>query len=159
MTEREAAYDETFRRCFPRAFNLATRLVGDRAVGEEIAAEALARTFFQWHRVRDLPYLDAWIMRVTVNLAIGVQRRSRRPILESLPHAEPDSDSLVVMRAALRHLSRRQQVAVVLREGVGMTTAEVALVMGVSENTAGTHVRRGLMALRQELGVGASWTI
>ena len=58
-----------FDHLFGRAFAVARRLTPNDAAAEDVAAEALARTYVHWHRVRRYEYRDAWVARVATNRA------------------------------------------------------------------------------------------
>ena len=49
--ESEAGFEAAFRELYPRAFGLALRMLGNRAVAEDLAAETMARAFAQWGRL------------------------------------------------------------------------------------------------------------
>jgi RNA polymerase sigma factor (sigma-70 family) len=152
VRQHDPAFDAVFARCFPQAFAMAARLVG-RSMAEDIAAEALTRTYQRWSKVRDLSYLDAWVMRVAANLVVDAVRRNRRaPALTSdRGPAEHDLADVLALRAALRRLPRRQQEAVVLRRYAGLTGEEVATLLGIGASTVDTHLARGLAALQTML--------
>ncbi len=150
-------FEQAFDELFPRAFKLARRLVGDTDVAEDIAAEALARTYAHWPRVSTLEYRDGWVLRVAANLA--VDRVRRHPDVIALPVAAgPDAEDLVVLRvalvAALGSLPRRQRQAVALRYLGDLSDGEVAVALGISVGSVKTHIHRGLGALRSRLGPG-----
>lgn len=159
-------FEDAFDELFPRAFKLARRLVGDTDVAEDIAAEALARTYAHWPRVAGLEYRDGWVLRVAANLA--VDRVRRRPEAITVPAAGfgpataaiagPDAEELVVLRvalvAALGSLPRRQRQAVALRYLGDLSDGEVAVALGISVGSVKTHIHRGLGALRRRLGPG-----
>ena len=151
--EEEESFRDAFRDLYTAAHRVARRLVGENATAEDCAAEAMARTFASWSRVRDLPYREAWVLRVTTNLAIDLLRR-RQPAIE--PARDTDGEDALATRlalgAALRGLSKRQRDAVVLRYLHGYTESQVAEALGVSPGTVKTHLRRGLDALRVRLG-------
>jgi len=146
-------FEEVYRRLFPRAATLAYRLLDDRTAAEDVAAEALARTYAHWRKVSGLAYLDGWVLRVATNLAIDVARR-RPPILRADEGVDPSEATTLrlALVAALKSLPRRQRQAVVLRYLSGLPEQEVARTLGVSASTASTHVQRGLAALRAHLG-------
>ena len=148
-------FEEAFDVLFPRAFRLARRVVGDSAAAEDIAAEALARAYARWPRVVDLPYRDAWVLRVAANLSMDDVRR-RRPGPAPAPAAGPDADDVVALRlalaAALSALPRRQREAVTLRYLGDLSDADVAGALGISAGSVKTHLHRGLAALRARLG-------
>lgn len=144
----EAAFDGLFE----RAGRLATRLLGDRTAGEDIAAEALARAWLHWRRVGDLPHREAWVLRVATNLALDALRR--RPGLLAVGLGPDTADQVAVrlaLAAALRSLPKRQREVVVLRHLADLPEAEVARVLRLRPGTVGTHLHRGMATLRVRL--------
>ena len=130
------------------------RLLGDRAAAEDAAAEALARTYANWKRVSELPYRDAWVLRVATNCALDQLKKWRHALkVTPSPTADEDTHALrVALWAALRALPRRQREILVLRYIAGLTEEEVARLLGLSLGTVKTHVTRGRAALRRAFG-------
>lgn len=153
MEDGREEFEERFDELFAQARRLAVRLLGDEDQGEDVAAEALARTWLSWPRLRHVDYVDAWVLRVTTNLALDVHRRRRRWSvgLASVDHAEAVALHLALM-AALRALPRRQREVVVLRHLSDLSEDTVAELLGISAGTVGAHLHRGLARLRQQLG-------
>lgn len=121
---------------------------------ENVAADALARALVRWRKVRDLPYRDAWVLRVTINLAIDDVRR-RRPHTTTPPVGEDFADDTVRqidLVAATAQLPKRQREAVALRHLVGLSEAETAAAMGVAPSTVKEHTQRGMAHLRAHFG-------
>ena len=151
----EDGFEEAFDELFPRAVRLAHRVLGDRAAAEDVAAEALARTYARWRKVSALPYRDGWVLRVTTNLAID---RLRRRSPEVLPKPAGDFEDGVELRlalkAALLTLAPRQRQAIALRYLGGLSDREVAQALGISLGSVKTHIHRGLGGLRARLGAG-----
>ena len=147
--QRDEAFEAVFRDLHPRAQRLALRIVGERAVADEIASEALARTFADWKRLRSVDYLDAWVLRVTTNLSLHVAMRRKVQLLPP-PPLDPQDGVAVRMGlvAALRRLPARQREAVALRYLADMSEDDVARSLGVSAGTVKQHVHRGLASLR-----------
>lgn len=148
-------FEEAFDELFPRAVRLATRLLGDRAAAEDVAAEAMARAYARWPRVAGLPYRDGWLLKVTTNLAMDRLRR-RPPEIGPAPDSEfEDGVALrLALNAALLTLAPRQRQAVTLRYLAGLSDREVALALGISLGSVKTHIHRGLNGLRARLGAG-----
>jgi RNA polymerase sigma factor (sigma-70 family) len=149
----EDDFDAAFRRLYRPAFGVAYRIVGNGADAEQLASEALARAFASWRRISRLPHLDAWVMRVTANLALDAARR-RRPVPEPGPDLDPEETTVLrlALGDALRRLPRRQRDVIVLRHLAGHTEAEVADLLGISIDSVHTHARRGRSNLRRTLG-------
>jgi RNA polymerase sigma-70 factor (sigma-E family) len=141
-----------FDRLFDRAYAVARRLIGDPTAAEDVAAEALTRTYVHWSRVRSFEYRDAWVARVATNLAIKASRH--RPAGRASATQDP-SDATTLRLAlveALARLPRRQREAVALRYLADLTINDVALTLGVSTGTVKQSVHRALRTLRDQLG-------
>ncbi len=150
-------FEEAFDALFAAARRIAMRLVGDGAEADDVAAEALARAYARWPKVRDLDYRDAWVMRVTANVALDVLRRARRPLpLPAVSDFDPADAAVtrIALAQALRRLPRRQRDVVVLRYLADLSEADVAESLGVSAGTVKQHAHRAVDALRRALGPG-----
>jgi RNA polymerase sigma-70 factor (sigma-E family) len=150
---REPTFEEEFDRLFDRAFAVSRRLLGDPATAEDIAAEALARTYARWGRVRTFEYRDAWVARVATNLAIDHVRKGR---VQAQAAIEQDSSDNTVLRLALLdalgRLPRRQREAIALRYLADLSIEDVADSLGVTTGTVKQTCHRGLEKLRLKLG-------
>lgn len=120
--------------------------------GLEATAVALAYAFEHWERVESMENPAGYLYRVGRS---RVPFERTRPIfapvpLDQLPDVEPG------LPAALRRLSEKQRVAVVLIHAYGWSREETASLMGLSMSTVDTHLQRGLSKLRRGLGVTAN---
>src|SRR5690606_31835183 len=70
-----ADFDDLFRGVWWRAVTTARRIVGPGGDPEALAAEALTRAYDRWPTVGRHPAPDAWVLRVTINLALDRVRR------------------------------------------------------------------------------------
>lgn len=151
-TPRDAEFEELFQAVFPLAQRVAYRVVGDAFAAEDIAAEAFARLYARWGRLKDEPGRVGWILRVTANLAIDTVRR-KRPNLEA--PRPVDVEETVVLRlalaAALSALPSRQRAVVVLRYLADQSEQEVARSLGISAGTVKAHAHRATQRLRRQL--------
>jgi len=121
-------------------------------LGREATAEALAWAWEHADRALGLEHPVGYLFRVGKS-SLRVRRRFRplfTPVPDGeLPHVEPG------LPAAMRSLSERQRVAVVLVHAYGWDRREAAHLLGTSLSTLNTHLHRGLGKLRAALGVGA----
>ena len=69
-------FEDAFEGLYRLAYRVAFRLIGHRGEAEDVAAEALARTYVRWSRVGAYP--EAWVSRVSTNLALDAWRKERR---------------------------------------------------------------------------------
>jgi RNA polymerase sigma-70 factor (sigma-E family) len=133
-------------------------LTGDWGQAEELAQEAMARTFAAWSRVRGYDRPAAYARKVLVNRHRSLLRRAAveaRHALMSRPQESQESDfggDDLVQWQALQHLSARQRTAIVLRYYLDLPEAEVARLLGVPVGTVKSLVHRGLARLRDQLG-------
>jgi len=120
---------------------------------EEAVAEAFARAWSRWPRVRELEHRRAWVVRTAVNADISWWRRRRREVVfpevpDSLAEPPGDSSDLI---AAIRALPSRQREVVVLRYVLDLDTAAAARQLGIAPGTVTAHLHNALAALRAGL--------
>jgi len=146
-------FERVFRELLPRARTVAHRILSDEHDADDAAAEAFARAHASWRRVGRLAYRDAWILRVTSNVAIDMVRK-RRPLsfeARSVDHEDASVLRLAVVDA-LASLPRRQREVVTLRFLDGYSEADTAQVLRVATGTVKKASHRALAALRERLG-------
>jgi DNA-directed RNA polymerase specialized sigma24 family protein len=120
-------------------------------VGMEATRDALAVGWERWDEVREKANPAGYLFGVGRNKA---RRRLRRHTVFPVPTADHDPWVEPALPGALRRLSERQRVAVMLLHGYDWTHAEVADLMGVSLSTVQQHEARGMAKLRRAIGVG-----
>ncbi len=161
--ERAEVIDLAYRAHATALVRMARIFVDDRNAAEDLVQEAFIRLDRSLHRIEDREKVAAYLRSTVLNLARDHNRRG----LVSLRHREtllaeevlPPDDfdrrvEILDVVEALRELPLRQRDAIVLRYYVDLPLADVAGTLGVSENTAKTHISRGLAALRGVLGSG-----
>jgi RNA polymerase sigma factor (sigma-70 family) len=129
------------------------------AVGPADADDAFQETFLAalraYPRLRDGERLDRWILRIASRKAIDHHRAGGRlavPVAEvpdRAAAAEAVSDADDPLWAAVASLPPRQRVAVVHRHVLDRPYAEIAELMGSSEDTARANVSQGVKKLRE----------
>lgn len=148
-------FEDAYARLYPAVVRSAWSICRDLAHAEELAQEAFVRAYRRWSRLERGGYVEPWLHRAVMNLALtAVTRRSRGRQLEMVardrspfaPPPEPDTDWLVT---TLRRLPRRQREAVFLRVVVDLPEDEVASLMGISVGSVKVHKKRGLDRLRE----------
>ncbi len=116
--------------------------------GRDATLAALGYAWANWDRVRGMAHPVAYLYRVGQSQTRPRRRRVLHdPVAAMEPWVEPG------LRAALSDLSARQRCAVVLIHGFDWPVGDVAELLGVSENTTRTHLKRGLDRLRAALEV------
>jgi RNA polymerase sigma factor (sigma-70 family) len=158
------SFEEVFRRLSPRAVRVARRILTDDMLAEDAAAEAFARAHASWKRIAASGYCDAWILRVTANVAVDMVRKRERlssatnRLASTSDHFmteddDPDDEATRdAIAAALGTLPRRQREVIVLRYLEGFTEEQVARALGVAEGTVKKNGFRARETLRRRLG-------
>ncbi|HVF08737.1 MAG TPA: sigma-70 family RNA polymerase sigma factor [Actinomycetota bacterium] len=129
------------------------------AVGPQEADDVFQETFLAalraYPRVREPARLDRWILAIASRKAIDHHRGAARRALPTDEPPErpvvdpPPADAGDPLWAAVRALPARQRVAVVHRHVLDRGYAEIAELMGSSEQTARANVYQGTKRLRE----------
>jgi RNA polymerase sigma factor (sigma-70 family) len=143
-----------------RLFMLALSILRDDGEAEDAVQETLLKAWRSWDSLSRMERPSAWLTRVCVNHCISRRRllRSRGwPPLTLLEDgaiagmSRPAAD-LMDMERAYRRLSLKQRAAITLNYRHGYSIDECAAFMGCRPGTVRTHLARGLVTLRKELG-------
>jgi RNA polymerase sigma-70 factor, ECF subfamily len=155
-------FEALYRSSRDDVYAYAATLLRDPAAAEDVTAMAFERAYrrrrtFDRRRGEE----RAWLFGIARNAALDELRRRRRlaqmaaPIEDPTAIVEPAEDGADValrrtaVRAALAGLSAREREIVGLKFHAGLSNAEVARVLGVSESNAGTLLYRTMEKLRR----------
>ncbi len=163
---RNARFELWFEQEMPRLYRYLCYQTRDQAAAEEITAsvceKALAKAS-QYNPARG--EMRAWMFGIARNeLRVWFRSLKTAPAelpLERLPEPAFPADSpeqqlqrreafTLVMRR-LAGLAEREQEAVALRYGGGLSVAETAGILGITENNAGVLLHRAIAKLRKSL--------
>jgi len=164
----QSALAELYDVSSPVAFSLVLRIVGDRAVAEEVTLDVYTQVWRQataYDSSRGT--LLAWLLTIARTRAIdrlrsGKQDKQRSKPLEyagSIKSAtgDPEESSALseqqrLVRGALAVLSTDQRQVIELAYYQGLSQSEIARALGHPLGTVKTRTRLGLMKLREALG-------
>jgi RNA polymerase sigma-70 factor, ECF subfamily len=135
-------------------------LLRDSAAAEDVTAAAFERAYRR-RRTFDRRRGDerAWLFGIARNAALDELRRRRRLATlvvdpEAMPE-EPEEDTgeitlrRTTVASALAAMSARDRELIALKFHAGLSNAELAHVLGVSESNAGTMLHRAITKLRK----------
>jgi RNA polymerase sigma-70 factor (sigma-E family) len=131
-------------------------LTGDPGHGEDLAQEALVKTYRAWRRLHPDGDPEAYTRRVMVRAAWRAGRRLWRREVPTLapperagsdPYEGADTAHLVLQ--ALRTLPAQQRVVLVLRYWGGRSEQEIAAELGCSVGTVKSRASRAVATLRR----------
>lgn len=152
-------FDSFFVSEYDRLLRLAWALTGRRDVAEEHVQEAFLSAYRQWERVCTLDSPQAWIRRVVTNRCVSAARRRATEALLLLRLRSRRADAVALSEPAyelwshVRRLPRRQAQVIALMYVDDLAAGEVAAVLGCSEPTVRTHLRRARAALGAALDI------
>ncbi|MEM7306859.1 MAG: sigma-70 family RNA polymerase sigma factor [Planctomycetota bacterium] len=163
----EAALAELYDRTNHLVYGLARRLLGDPAVAEEVTVDVYE---YVWRRAGTYDagrsQVATWLLVVARGRCLDRRRaassRSRRSTVGleaaadcALPQAADPLDAREAssrLRTALGTLSHHQRHAIELAFDHGLNHREIASALALPLGTVKSHIRRGLLRLRDALG-------
>ena len=155
-----SAFEQIVARYERRVLTLSLRLLGNAADAQDAAQEVFLRAFRFLHRFDARRPLEPWLVRMTVNVCRDLGRK-RQPsaVLDaevmrssSDPHEEMSHEERRgILYNALGELPGKERAAVVLRDLEGLSTAEVAAILGSSESTVRSQISTARLKIRKSI--------
>ena len=154
-----AAFETVMRQYERMVLVTALRLVGNMEDAKDVSQEVFLRLYRTLGKVEAESNLQAWLYRVTVNICYDLGRKRRPSVpLEDVPDPVATGDDPQqsatgaerrrVVQMSLRTLSAKERAALVLRDLEGLSTEEVARVLGSSEATVRSQISKARVKMR-----------
>jgi len=138
-------------------------LLREPAAAEDVTALAFERAYRRRRSFdRSRGNERAWLFGIARNAALDELRRRKRHATLAVDPEDPaaadafasddhadDAAERAAVRTALDGLAARERELVALKFHAGLTNAEIARVLGVSESNAGTLLHRTIAKLRK----------
>lgn len=137
-------------------------LVRDRSAAEDVTALAFERAYRRRRKFNPRRGSErAWLFGIARNAALDELRRRRRTAALLVDPEDPraaaayddegaeEAERRAAVRAALAALDPRERELVALKFHAGLSNAEIAGVLGLSESNAGTRLHRAVKKLRE----------
>jgi len=155
VSNEQTEFAEFFRGSWEPCLRAVVAVVGSPQSAEDQVAEAFAKAWVSWRKVRRHPAPQAWVVRTALNTGASWWRRRRR----ELPLADHDVTALgdlgdgldTTLLTALWRLPPRQREVIALRIFLDLDTDTIARQLGIEAGTVRMHLSRGVTALRHEL--------
>jgi RNA polymerase sigma-70 factor, ECF subfamily len=152
-----ATVEALFRQSYKPIVQALALACGDLAAAEDATQEAFAKAWARWSQISRYDNPGAWVRRVAINKLRNAHRSRQRgeaaverlnsgvSTSASMPEQDPD---LVL---GLQRLPYKQRLCAVLYYVDGLSTAEVAEAMAISQGSVSQHLNRARTALRTYL--------
>lgn len=141
----------------------ALRLLGNIEDAQDAAQEVFLRLYKYRRRFDAAREIAPWLYRITVNVCRDISRSRRKRSSVSLEDAAPEiaganrdpraeiaeSEQRRIVAEALQTLPEKERVAVVLRDIEGLSTREVARILGSSETTVRSQISTARVKLKK----------
>ena len=143
-----------YRRFGTACYNLALRILGERAAAEDVVQEVFLKMINTLSSFRgDAPF-GVWLKRMTANATIDALRAGQRfadedpdTVFASMVSRGADADTRVDAWSLLMRLPARARAVLVLHEVEGYTHKELSELFGQSESYSKSILARALKRL------------
>ena len=166
-----ALFEVLMRRHNERLYRAARAILRDDAEAEDVMQQAYVNAYIHLRQFDGRSAFATWLTRIAVNDAIGRARRRGRsqPLGDRDAHIGPPAtgstmdtprdpekqaftgEVRVVLEAAIDALPDGYREVFMLRDVEGLSTAETAECLGVSDSVVKTRLHRARAALRRDL--------
>ncbi|HEV8218885.1 MAG TPA: SigE family RNA polymerase sigma factor [Streptosporangiaceae bacterium] len=163
MSSQETEFAEFFHASWEPCLRAVVAVAGARPQAEDQVAEAFARAWGSWRKVRQHPAPQAWVVRTALNTGTSWWRRRNRELpladhdltaparLNEGPDSGLDGGLDGTLLTAIRRLPQRQREVIALRIFLDLDTATMSRELGIEAGTVRMHLSRAVAALRREL--------
>lgn len=155
-------FDQLYQQLWWPMLRMATGLVDETGIAEEVVQDAFAAIYRRWDSIRDKQAAPGYLRTSVVNASRSVLRRrmtARKHLRVVAEETGEPADHRVMLaadhdlvRRALAELPARQREVLTLRFVAELSDADIAAATGLSPAGVRSASSRGLAALRTALG-------
>ena len=163
-----ALFEILMRRHNERVYRSARAILKDESEAEDVMQQAYVNVYAHLRQFDGRAQFSTWLTRIAINEALSRVRRRRNhaPVDDDTVHVEslmnrveptdPERQAAagelrVVLEWAIDRLADGAREVFVLREVEGMSTAEVAAALDVSDDVVKTRLSRARAAIRRDV--------
>jgi RNA polymerase sigma-70 factor (ECF subfamily) len=164
----KALFEILMRRYNQRLYRVALAILGDDGEAEDVMQDAYVRAYIHLAQFAGAARFSTWLTRIAVYEALARARRRRRMVeMDAMPdpskeklttsaERDPEAKAIgrdlrAVLEEGIRALPDLYRPVVLLRDVEGLTTAEAADCLGLSEPVVKVRLHRGRALLRRDL--------
>jgi len=162
-----ALYEVLMRRYNERIYRAARAIVKDEDEAEDVMQQAYVNAYFHLRQFDRRAKFSTWLTRIAIHEALARARKRGRydavdfteqenQAVERQPSSNPEHQAFAgelrsLLEASIDELPDGLREVFMLREVDGLSTADTAECLGVSEDVVKTRLSRGRAALRNVL--------
>jgi len=159
----QQAFEQIFNLYHQRIYNFCVRLLNDPDNAEEIVQRVFVALWEQHKRVDESKSLEQYLFSIARYMVYQEFRREvyRKAVFEEITgwengYREVTKDEVLfnelsdILQKLIEQLPHRQKEIFRLSRDSGLTYKEIAMQLGITENTVDTQLRRALDYLRKE---------
>ena len=163
-----ALFEILMRRHNERVYRAARAILKDESEAEDVMQQAYVNAYAHLRQFDGRAQFSTWLTRITINEALARVRRQRtyqrvdddtveaEALMNRSEPNDPEQQAVagelrVVLESAIDRLADGAREVFVLREIEGMSTAEVAAALDVSEDVVKSRLSRARAAIRRDL--------
>jgi len=162
-----ALYEVLMRRYNERIYRAARSIVKDEDEAEDVMQQAYVNAYFNLRQFDRRARFSTWLTRIAIHEALARARKRGRydaidftdeenQAVERHPSRNPEHEAFTgelrsLLESSIDELPNGLREVFMLREVEGLTTAETAESLGVSQDVVKTRLSRGRAALRDML--------
>ena len=167
LTGHTALFEILMRRHNERMYRVARSIVRDESEAEDVMQQAYVNAYANLRQFAGKARFSTWLTRIAVNESVArARRRGKYESYDELSNAEPfmaerspgdperqafSGELRGLLEWAIDRLPDGAREVFVLREVEGLSTAEVADALGISEDVVKTRLSRAKAALRRSV--------
>lgn len=157
-----AAFEEIYRLHAGRVYNLACRLTGSVADGEDLLQDIFVAVYRKLGSFKGESALGTWIYRLATNQCLDFLRSRQgkaRQVTDPLetepaaptPSTRPLQADRLDLERAIAQLPPGYRAAFVLHDVEGFEHAEIGQLLGIAEGTSKSQVHKARLRIREYL--------
>ena len=163
-----ALFEILMRRHNERVYRAARAILKDDSEAEDVMQQAYVNAYAHLRQFNGRAQFSTWLTRIAINEALARVRRTRQyeyvdestvdmeSSMNRVAPVDPERQAAAgelraVLESAIDRLADGAREVFVLREVEGMSTAEVAAALDVTEDVVKTRLSRARAAIRRDL--------
>ena len=154
-----AAFESLMRQHERLVLGTAVRLLGKLEDAQDASQEVFLRLYRNLGKIGAVENVTGWLYRVTVNVCHDMTRKRPAQVgVDEIPElvdtgadrqqSATRAERQHALQMSLRFLSEKERAAMVLRDLEGLSTGEVARVLGSSEATVRSQISKARIKVR-----------